>query len=127
MVGFDGGEQAERVLDGAPVEEIYADLTGALDLTEAKLLRENLGIAFMGDTKGGPFDIPPDLARTMLTMTGNPNGRQNSDVVRPWANGLDITRRPRGFHIIDFGPEMSLEDAALYETPSSTPTDMSVQ
>ncbi len=117
MVGFDGGKQTERVLDRAPVEEIYADLTGALDLTEAKQLRENLGIAFMGDTKGGPFDIPQDLAKRMLSATGNPNGRPNSDVVRPWANGLDITRRPRGVHIIDFGTEMGLEDAALYEAP----------
>ena len=117
MVGFDGGEQAERVLDGAPVEEIYADLTGALDLMEAKPLRENLAIAYMGDTKGGPFDIPPDLAKQMLSATGNPNGRPNSDVVRPWANGLDITRRPRGVHIIDFGTEMGLDDAALYEAP----------
>ncbi|MDP9476815.1 MAG: hypothetical protein M3R38_14205 [Actinomycetota bacterium] len=117
MVGFDGGEQTERVLDGAPVEEIYADLTGALDLTEAKQLRENLGIAFMGDTKGGPFDIPPDLTKLMLSATGNPNGKPNSDVVRPRANGLDITRRPRGMHIIDFGTEMALEGAALYEAP----------
>ncbi|MDP9487788.1 MAG: class I SAM-dependent DNA methyltransferase, partial [Actinomycetota bacterium] len=117
MVGFDGGKQTERVLDGAPVEEIYADLTGALDLMEAKPLRENLSIAYMGDTKGGPFDIPPDLARQMLAATGNPNGRPNSDVVRPWANGLDITRRPRGVHIIDFGTEMGLDEAALYEVP----------
>jgi type II restriction/modification system DNA methylase subunit YeeA len=117
MVGFDRGDQTERVLDGAPVEEIYADLTGALDLTEAKPLRENLGIAYMGDTKGGPFDIPPDLAKQMLSATGNPNGRPNSDVVRPWANGLDITRRPRGVHIIDFGTEMGLDEAALYEVP----------
>ncbi len=117
MVGFDDGGQTERVLDGAPVEEIYADLTGTLDLTEAKPLRENLGAAFMGDTKGGPFDIPGDLAEQMLAATGNPNGRPNSDVVRPWANGLDITRRPRGVRIIDFGAEMGMEDAALYEAP----------
>jgi len=71
----------------------------------------------MGDTKGGPFDIPPDLAHKMLAASGNPNGRPNSDVVRPWVNGLDITRRPRNFYIIDFGTEMSLEDAALYEAP----------
>ena len=71
----------------------------------------------MGDTKGGPFDIPGDLARRMLAAKGNPNGRPNSDVVRPWANGLDITRRPRDVWIVDFGTGMSLEDAALYEAP----------
>lgn len=53
----------------------------------------------------------------MLAQGGNPNGRPNSDVVRPWVNGMDITRRPRGYHIIDFGTDMSLEDAALYEAP----------
>jgi type II restriction/modification system DNA methylase subunit YeeA len=117
MVGFDDGSEGARLLDGVPAATINADLTGTLDLTAAQRLRENLGIAFMGDTKGGPFDLPPDLARRLLSATGNPNGRPNSDVVRPWANGLDITRRPRDFHIIDFGTEMSLEDAALYEAP----------
>ena len=98
-------------------EESHQRRTGALDLTEARPLPENLGLAFMGDTKGGPFDIPGDLARRMLADTGNPNGRPNSDVVRPWANGLDLTRRPRDMWIVDFGAGMSLEDSALYEVP----------
>jgi type II restriction/modification system DNA methylase subunit YeeA len=117
MVGFDDGSETEKTLDGAPATAINPDLTGALDLTEARLLPENLGISFMGDTKGGPFDIPGGLARQMLAATGNPNGRPNSEVVRPWANGLDITRRPRDMWIIDFGTGTSLEDAALYEAP----------
>ena len=117
MVGFDDGTEMSTVLDGAPVEAIYSNLTGDLDVTEAVRLSENFGIAFMGDTKGGPFDIPPDLARKMLAATGNPNGRPNSDVMRPWVNGLDITRRPRDYYIIDFGTDMSLEEAALYEAP----------
>jgi type II restriction/modification system DNA methylase subunit YeeA len=117
MVGFDDGSEAEKILDGAPAENINPDLTGSLDLTVASPLPENLGIAFMGDTKGGPFDIAPGLARELLAASGNPNGRPNSDVVRPWANGFDITRRPRGYHIVDFGTDMSLEDSALYEAP----------
>ncbi len=117
MVGFDDGTETDKTLDGAPATAINPDLTGALDLTEARPLSANLDIAFMGDTKGGPFDIPGDLARQMLAATGNPNGRPNSDVVRPWANGMDITRRPRDMWIIDFGTDMSLEDAALYEAP----------
>ncbi len=117
MVGFDDGSWTDRTLDGLPVEEIYADLTGALDLTGARRLSENMDMAFMGDTKGGPFDLPPDVTREMLAAGGNPNGKPNSDVVRPWVNGLDITRRPRGFHIIDFGVDMTEEDAALYEAP----------
>lgn len=70
----------------------------------------------MGDTKVGPFDIRELLARRFLA-TPNPHGKQNSDVVRPWVNGLDITRRPRGMWIIDFPPGMSDKDAALYEAP----------
>ncbi len=117
MVGFDDGTQTEKTLDGAPVEEIHADLTGSLDLTGASRLTENIGLAFMGDTKGDPFDVGPEIARELLAATGNPNGRPNSEVVRPWANGMDITRRPRGFHIVDFGTEMPLEDVAFYEAP----------
>ncbi len=117
IVGFDSGRDAERCLNGAPVPAINADLTGALDITKARRLLENAGIAFMGDTKGGPFDIPGALARQWLALPTNPNGRPNSDVVRPWVNGLDITRRPRDMWIIDFGVGMAEGDAALYEAP----------
>jgi len=47
----------------------------------------------------------------------NPHGRPNSDVVVPWINGRDVTRRPRGMWIIDFGVDMGEEDAARYEKP----------
>jgi type II restriction/modification system DNA methylase subunit YeeA len=102
---------------------IHADLTGgsasgsALDLTKARRLKENLGIAFMGDTKGGDFDIPGDLARQWLSLPRNPNGRLNSDAVRPWWNSMDVTRGPRDRWIIDFGVDMSEADAALYQVP----------
>jgi type II restriction/modification system DNA methylase subunit YeeA len=71
----------------------------------------------MGDTKGGPFDISGELARQWLTMASNPNGRPNADVLRPWVNGLDVTRRPRDEWIIDFGWTGTVEAAALYEAP----------
>jgi hypothetical protein len=116
IVAFDGGHERLRALDGADVQTIHADLTAAADLTIARRLRENLGIAFMGDTKGGAFDISSEIAAGMLAAPLNPNERPNSDVVRPWVNGLDIVRRPRGMFIIDFGV-MALEEAALYEAP----------
>lgn len=74
-------------LDGRPVVEIFADLTGrdGLDLTQARPLAENRGVAFMGDTKGGAFDVPGEVARRWLEMPPNANGRPNSDVLRPWA------------------------------------------
>ena len=117
MIGFDNGGEQEPILNGVPVQAINADLTGSFDLTAARRLAENMGIAFMGDTKGGVFDIRGEEAAKMLTAPVNPNGRPNSDVVKPWVNGMDIVRRPRGMFIIDFGVSMSEEDAVLYELP----------
>lgn len=106
------------VLDGHAVERINADLTGAAaDLTRARRLPENAGVAFMGDTKGGAFDVPGELARQWLAEPLNPNGRPNADVLRPWANGMDVTRHPSGKWIIDFGWTMGEAEAALYEAP----------
>ena len=109
-------------LDGAAVDEIYADLTARRDgigvnLTNVRRLVENAGVAFMGDTKGGPFDIAGDLAREWLRLPANPNGRTNAGVLKPWVNGMDLTRRPAGKWIVDFGLSMSVGEAALYEEP----------
>ena len=109
-------------LDGQPVDEIYADLTArrggaGVDLTVVRRLSENANVAFMGDTKGGPFDVACDQARAWLRLPANPNGRTNADVLKPWVNGMDLTRRPAGKWIVDFGWTMSDGDAALYEEP----------
>jgi hypothetical protein len=116
IIGYDDGTELSRTLDGHPVVAINANLTAGLDLTRVRRLRENLGIAFMGDTKGGPFDIPENVATATL-HSPNADGRSNAEVVRPWANGLDVTRRPRRMWIIDFGTDMPLDQAALYEQP----------
>ena len=105
-------------LDGVAVPAVHADLTaGAADLTTARKLPENAGVAFMGDTKGGAFDVPGDLARRWLLLPSNPNGRPNADVLRPWANGMDVTRRPSDTWIIDFGWTMTEGEAAYYAEP----------
>ena len=109
-------------LDGEPVDEIHTDLTArhgssGVDLTNVRRLPENAGVAFMGDTKGGPFDVAGDQAREWLRLPENPNGRTNTDVLKPWVNGMDLTRRPAGKWIVDFGLKMSVSDAALYEEP----------
>jgi type II restriction/modification system DNA methylase subunit YeeA len=117
MLGFGRGF-VERRLNGRPAERINADLTGAaVDLTRAARLKENAGVAFMGDTKGGAFDVPGDLARDWLRMPLNPNGRPNSDVLKPWRNAMDVTRRSADKWIVDFGWTMSEPEAALYEAP----------
>ena len=105
-------------LNGADAPRINPDLTSeTVDLTRASRLPENAGVAFMGDTKNGAFDVAGDLAREWLRLPANPNGRPNSDVLRPWVNGMDLTRRPAGKWIIDFGTEMTETQAALYERP----------
>ena len=95
-------------LDGQPVDEIYTDLTArrggaGVDLTGVRRLPENAGVAFMGDTKGGPFDVTGDQAREWLRLPANPNGpderrcpeavgeRDGSDA----ASGGEVDRRLR--------------------------------
>ena len=117
-VGALGDAVRERRLDGGLVERIAPDLSAnASELTTARPLKENAEVAFMGDTKGGAFDIQGTLARDWLTRPLNPNGRPNADVLRPWVNGLDIARRHRDMWIIDFGWEMGESEAALYQEP----------
>lgn len=116
MVGFDCGEETVRTLDGVPTKEIHADLTDDVATHAASVLRENEGLAFMGDTKGGAFDVEIESAFDLLSGI-NVNRRSNSDVVVPWVNGLDITRRNRGMMIVDFGCDRSDTDAAGYEKP----------
>jgi hypothetical protein len=116
FVGQDDGSEADRDMDGQPVSTINPDLTSGVDLTKAVRLPANRGIAHVGTIKVGPFDIPPDVAAHLLASP-NPDGRDNGDVVRPWVNGTDLTGRNRGWSIIDFGVDMTEQEAALYEAP----------
>ena len=105
-------------LNGEGASRIAADLTaGAADVTKGKKLAANRGVAFVGGIKKGSFDVPGDIARAWLRLPANPNGRPNADVLKPWMNGMDVTRRPAGKWIVDFGHEMSEAAAALYEAP----------
>ena len=107
----------ERRLDDERVDAIHADLTAGVDLTRAQRLYRNMGVAFMGDTKSGPFDVPGALAREWLQAPTNPNGRPNADVLKPWMNGRDITNRGADKWVADFGWDLVREEAALYEAP----------
>jgi len=110
------GNVEGAVLNGQAVETIHSDLTAGSNLTEAKSLEKNAGVAFQGPVKVGSFDIPGKLARQWLKLP-NPNGRPNSDVLRPWANGQDVTGRSSDTWIIDFGVDRTEQEAALYEVP----------
>ena len=105
-------------LNGCATPQINTDLTGGLvDLTKAREQEQNRQVAFRGGYKRGSFDISGALARELLCLPANPNGKPNTNVLKPWINGLDVTRRPAGKWIIDFGHEMSEAEAALYEAP----------
>ncbi|MHB1093759.1 class I SAM-dependent DNA methyltransferase [Thiobacillus sp.] len=116
LVCFGNGKGT--TLDGQSVARIHADLTAGsnLDLTQAKSLSENSGMSFEGTKKYGDFDLPGEMTREWLKQP-NPNGRRNAEVVKPWANGRDITARPSDTWIIDFGTDMPEADAAQFEIP----------
>lgn len=116
MVGFDDGSEPVKVLDGKPVEEIAPDLS-TVDCADARQLTDNTGIAFEGVVLRGPFQIEEEEATALLSRRGNPNGRPNSDVVRPRLLGEDIVKTPNNGYVIDFGVDTPRSDAALYEAP----------
>ena len=116
MVGFDGGEEDVRLLDAEEVQCINSNLTSTADVTSAGELQANLGIAFIGTKKAGPFNVTETTASAWLTRP-NPHGRPNSDVLRSWVNGSAIVKRTEGQWIIDPGVSISREAFALYEAP----------
>lgn len=105
-------------LNGLPVAEVHADLTGGgVDLTTARSLPGNRGASYIGTQQNGPFTVPGETARQWLALPTNPNGQRNAAVVRPSMNGQDITRRSSDTWIVDFGCTMDDREAALYEAP----------
>ncbi len=111
------------MLDGEQADSINSDLTGnstangVLDLTRAGVLAENKNIAFQGVIKTGAFDIPAEVARQWLLAPLNPNGRPNSDVLKPFLNGSELTKRPPDRWVIDFPIGISEREASAYELP----------
>ena len=117
MVGFDDGTENVRVLDDKVVSSINSNLTSISDLTKAKRLSENSNLTYSGTKKGGAFDIPEQLAKELISLSGNPNGRSNSDVIKPWLNGQALVGTPtKNTWVIDFG-NMELLKASMYEAP----------
>jgi hypothetical protein len=56
-------------------------------------------------------------AHRMPRCAADPHGLPNSDVLKPWANGFELSRGPQHQWIIDFGNALSEEEASLYERP----------
>lgn len=94
-------------LNGSEVAAINSDLTSStVNTTSVSRLRENQDVAYLGIQKTGPFDVPGPTAREWLQKPMNPNGCRNSEVLKPYWNGIDLTRRPRDFWLIDFPPKL---------------------
>lgn len=117
IVGFDDGTEPSRTLGGSPVPSINPDLSSGADLSAAIRLRESSGAAFIGVQPTGPFEVSAAVAMTWLGLPANPNGRPNSDVVKPYKVAADLTGVDSRRWIVDFGPELTAEQAALYEAP----------
>jgi type II restriction/modification system DNA methylase subunit YeeA len=121
LVAFAGCDHGRVIfLNGSTKDHVFANLTAATSCVtsaaDAKALSANQGTAFNGISKKGAFDVDGSLARMWLTSSGNPNGRSNADVLFPWINGLDVTRRPSDKWIIHFGESSEIE-ASCYASP----------
>ena len=116
LVAFDDGTQQPPVLDGASVERIFTNLTATVDVTEASPLEENAGICFIGTKKAGDFNLPESEATLWLEVP-NVHGKPNSDVLRPWRNGMALTQRPDAQWIISPSIGMAREELEFYEQP----------
>ena len=116
LVCFGTGAPGKQ-LDGGIVGRINSDLTAdGSDLTLACVLPENEGAWAYGSQEKGNFSLLPDEARRMLSLP-NPNGRPNSDVIKRAINARQLVQRREDDWVVDFGLDMSLENAALFEAP----------
>ena len=121
MVCFEHETSEAKVrLNGTEVARVLPDLTedtGNFDLTKASKLAGNLGLCHRGIETGGPFEMGPEGFRNLALMAINPNGKRNSEVLKRILNGTNILKRTEPRFMIDFGPNVSQMDAALYEGP----------
>ena len=118
-----GEKSQSSFVNGEKVSQIFSDLKpqkieslNVADFTTAKPLKENKDSTYFGLCLAGPFKIPASTAAHWLKLP-NPNGRPNSDVLRPIFNGSDIAGAWCGNWVIDFGAVMGVDEAALYEQP----------
>jgi type II restriction/modification system DNA methylase subunit YeeA len=115
VVEFDNGLEKSRTLDGKPVSSINPDLTSHANVSQAKTLTENLGVAFIGVQPGGSFDVPKKQALEWMDLP-NPDGLSNRDVLKFFLGGRDITDESSERFIIDFN-QMNFEQANQYIAP----------
>ena len=104
-------------LNGEDAPRINADLTaGAVELAKAAPWLRTLASPSWA-TPRTALSISRQARPGMAAAARKSEWRPNAYVLKPWVNGMDLTRRPQGKWIIDFGPSMDEADAALYEAP----------
>ena len=113
MVGFSKESIPTKFLDNSIVSSINADLTANVDLTRAQRLAENLNLCVYGSQQKGSFDISPAKAREIISHS-NPFGLDYRNVVKPSVNAMQIVRRTDESWVIDFGLDMTLDEAQKY-------------
>ncbi|MDO9606338.1 DNA methyltransferase [Hydrogenophaga sp.] len=112
------GQLAGNKLNGHDVSHIDSSLesSNGFEASKVSTLLTSQGAAFEGTKKYGNFEITGQAAREWL-LSPNPNGQSNALVIRPWSNGMDVTKRAQDFWIIDFGVDETESNAALFERP----------
>lgn len=105
-------------LNGIEVAQIHSDLTAeeGLDLSKALPLAENALAWAYGSQEKGNFAVSTETVLALLTVP-NPNGKPNSDVIRRSVNARQIAQRRESTWVVDFGLDMPVDDACLYEKP----------
>jgi type II restriction/modification system DNA methylase subunit YeeA len=117
LVGFDNGDEKTKRLDGVFVDAINSDLTSGVDLADGLALAENENLSFQGVVLRGQFNISREEAERMLSLKNNPNGLPNNNVIKRRRTGEDVVSRSSDSFVIDFGINMSIEEAAKYSEP----------
>jgi type II restriction/modification system DNA methylase subunit YeeA len=116
MIGFDDGSELEKTLNGHAEVQITPELSADFSVYGASGLSENRGVSFMGITPAGTFDVEFSRGLDWLNIP-NATGQPNSDVIRPYFNGMDLNQRARNQWTVDFGTDLSIEQASRYEAP----------
>ena len=108
------------VLDERVVAELNTDLSPSVDVAAAanESLLANSGLAHQGfSPQAGGFVLQSDEARTLLQTDS-----ELATVIRPYASGRDLTSKPRGCYIIDFGLR-SKDEASAFVQPFQIVSD----
>ncbi|CAO4156553.1 Site-specific DNA-methyltransferase (adenine-specific) [Methylorubrum extorquens] len=118
LISFAKRVDVPAMLDGAPCARINSDLSSSItDVTAVKRLPENASVCFEGGQPHGPFDVEGHLARQWLQGPSNPNGSRNSEILRPYLNGMDVARRPADRWMIDVSHLETEAAVSFYEEP----------